>query len=107
MENSCSLLPPTIIRPPSGQFLFHSDFDNFDEFVYDIAGAGSVHRTNGIMLQEILEQPGTPEDVGSVQLQSMVVPKTGQRSSSPQFMNSKTVTLVDATAPRLISSCRQ
>lgn len=62
-----------MIHHPSGQFLFHSDFDNFDEFVHDIAGPRSVHRTYGIMLQEILQQPGTLEDVGSVQLQSMVV----------------------------------
>ena len=30
-----------------------SDFDNFDEFINDLSGAGSVHLTRGIMMQEI------------------------------------------------------
>lgn len=78
-EMTSDLLPMEIIRNPSCPFLFHSDFDNSDEFVNDLAGAGSVHRSLVIMLQEIITVAG--QEVGGVQPQLPVsLPRTGQRT---------------------------
>ena len=41
-----------IIRNPKGTSVFHSEFDNFDQFVNDISGSGSVHTAHGLMLQD-------------------------------------------------------
>jgi len=78
IDQTSGLLPPEIIRNPSCAFLFHSDFDNFDEYINDIGGAGSVHRSQGIMLQEILAGPG--EEVGGWQPVISHTEKTGERS---------------------------
>ena len=43
LEETSSLLSGQILRNPSVPFVFHSDFDNFDQFVNDLSGAGSVH----------------------------------------------------------------
>ena len=50
IHQSSTLLSPLIIRNPSCQSLFHSDFDNFDKFVNELTGSGSVHTAHGIML---------------------------------------------------------
>ena len=50
-EVTSDLLPLEIIQNPSWPFLFHLDFDNFDEFVNDLAVEGPVHRSHGTMLQ--------------------------------------------------------
>lgn len=81
VDNTSSLLPLQIIRNPSAPFLFHSDFDNFDEFISDLSGAGSVHRSHGIMLQEISENIGG--DIGGSQPEISGVPRTGKRSFTP------------------------
>ena len=67
IHQSSTLLSPLIIRNPSCQSLFHSDFDNFDKFkfVNEVTGSGSVHPTHGIMLQELLPLPG--ENTGGYQ----------------------------------------
>lgn len=78
LENTSSLLPLSIIRNPSCPSLFHSDFDNFDEFVNDMCGAGSVHRSHGIMLQEILVESG--ENTGGTQPELSSTVRTGHRS---------------------------
>ena len=52
-----TILTPQIIRNPHCQSLFHSDFDNFDQFVNDLSGAGSIHTCHGIMLQNIPCEP--------------------------------------------------
>jgi len=44
VHNASSLIPVGIVRNPSCLSLF-------DEFVNDLSGAGSVHRSHGIMLQ--------------------------------------------------------
>ena len=69
-----------IIRNPSGQSLFHSDFDNFDKFVNELTGSGSVHTAHGIMLQELLPLPG--ENTGSYQPDLTSMEKTGERSAT-------------------------
>ena len=43
--------------------MFHSDFDNFDQFVNDLSCAGSVHTANGIMLQDF-EEVDLPSNAG-------------------------------------------
>lgn len=78
IDQTSGLLSPQIIRNPSCPQLFHSDFDNFDEYINDIGGAGSVHRSQGIMLQEIL--PDTSEEIGGWQPEIPNVEKTGERS---------------------------
>ena len=57
IHQSSTLLSPLIIRNPCYQSLFHSDFDNFDKFVNELTGSGSVHKAHGIMLQELLPLP--------------------------------------------------
>ena len=68
IHQSSTLLSPLIIRNPSCQFFFHSDFDNFDNFVNELTGSGSVHTAHGIMLQELLPLPGQ-KNTGGYQLQ--------------------------------------
>ena len=51
LKETSSLLSSQIVRNPSIPYVFHPDFDNFDQFVNDLSGAGSVHTANGIMLQ--------------------------------------------------------
>ena len=65
IHQSSTLLSPLIIRNPSCQSLFHSDFYNFDKFVNELTGSGSVHTAHGIMLQELLPLPG--ENTGGYQ----------------------------------------
>jgi hypothetical protein len=43
--------------------LFHSDFDNFDQFVNDLSGSGSIYTSHGIMLQNIPSEPVVNENV--------------------------------------------
>ena len=53
LDDASSLLIPQLVRNPSAPSLFHSDFDNFDQFVRDLSGSGSVHTAHGIMLQNV------------------------------------------------------
>ena len=74
LEEASSDLTPNIVRNPSGPSIFHSDFDNFDQYVDNLTGSGSVHTAHGIMLQnvqrdEVVTKPLIPS-----------VPKTGRRS---------------------------
>ena len=80
VENTSSLLSVSIIRNPACPFLFHSDFINFDEFINDLPGAGSVHRSHGIMLQEIC---GTGQEVRGTQPELPALTRTGQRAYNP------------------------
>ena len=41
-----------IKRQPEGA-VFHSDWDNFDQLVSDVYGAGSIHTTVGIYMQDL------------------------------------------------------
>ena len=57
-QQSSSLLCEQISRQPIGPSVFHSEFDNFDQFVNNLSGQGSVHTAHGIMLQDcIYDQP--------------------------------------------------
>jgi len=62
VHNASSLIPVGIVRNPTCLSIFHYDFDNFEEFVNYLSGAGSVHRSHGIMLQELITDG--KEDVG-------------------------------------------
>jgi hypothetical protein len=46
-------LSPQIVRNPNVPFIFHSDFDNFDQLLNDLCGMASVHISHGIMLQYV------------------------------------------------------
>ena len=52
LEETSSFLSSQIVRNPAAPSIFHSDFDNFDQFVNDISSARLVHTANGIMLQD-------------------------------------------------------
>ena len=52
VENSSALITNRIVTSPSGPSVFHSEFDNFDQFVNNLSGKGSVHTAHGIMMQE-------------------------------------------------------
>jgi hypothetical protein len=51
VETTSTLLSPQIVRNPNVQFIFHSDFDNFDQLLNSLCGMASVHNSHGIMLQ--------------------------------------------------------
>ena len=80
IPQSSTLLSPLIIRNPSCQSLFHSDFDNFDKFVNELTGSGSVHTAHGVMLQELLPLPR--ENTGGCQSDLTSIEKTGERSAT-------------------------
>ena len=77
-EASSLLTPQIIINSTSG--VFHSDFDDFDQFVNDLSGSGSVHTTHGIMLQVVPYGP-SGDKVHANMLPS--VPKRKSRSLNP------------------------
>ena len=54
-QSSSSLLSPEIIHNPTGKFVFHSEFDNFNKFVNGVFGSGMVNTAHGIILQDIDE----------------------------------------------------
>ena len=59
LDEASSLLTPQLVCNPSTPSLFHSDFDNFDQFVSDLSGSGSVHTVHGIMLQNVTRSAQT------------------------------------------------
>ncbi|MCG7882443.1 MAG: hypothetical protein JAY96_12745 [Candidatus Thiodiazotropha endolucinida] len=78
LEQTSSLLSTQIIREPEVPSLFHSEFDNFDQLINTLTGAGSIHTAHGIMMQEILtgdmeEHGGTVPDIPSL-------PRTKEKS---------------------------
>jgi hypothetical protein len=52
VETTSTLLSPQIVRNRNVPFIFHSDFDNFDQLLNDLCGMASVHTSHGIMLQD-------------------------------------------------------
>ena len=80
IHKSLTLLSPLIIRNPSCQSLFHLDSDNFDKFVNELTGSGSVHTAHGIMLQELLPLPR--ENTGGCQPDLTSMEKTDERSAT-------------------------
>ena len=86
IQQSSTLLSQLIIRNPSCQSLFHSDFDNFDKFVNELTGSGSVHTAHGIMIQELLPLPG--EHIGGYHPELVSVEKTNERSATLEHQES-------------------
>ena len=78
LDESSHLLTTNIIRNPSCVSVFHSDFDNFDQYTNELTGAGSVHRAHGIMMQELL--PADGESYGGNVPELQPQEKTGERS---------------------------
>lgn len=77
LEEASGLLTLQIARNPTGPFLFHSDSDNFDQFINDLSGSGSVHTSHGIMMQNIQQEEGPVEPL------IPTVAKTGACSLAP------------------------
>ena len=82
-QQSSSLLCENIHPEPNGPSVFHSEFDNFDQFVNNLSGHGSIHTAHGIMLQDCLL------DQTDRNIRVTTVPKTKQRSwwneNAPDF----------------------
>ena len=78
LDETSHLLTNNIIRNPSCKAVFHSDFDNFDQYTNELTGAGSVHRAHGIMLQEVI--PEDNESIGGNIPLTQPHKKTGERS---------------------------
>ena len=78
LDQSSHLLTNSIVRNPACKAVFHSDFDNSDEYVNSLTGAGSIHRAHGIILQELL--PEVDELVGGSIPSLASQDKTGERS---------------------------
>ena len=78
LDETSHILGHNIVRNPDCKSLFHSDFDNFDQYTNQLTGAGSVHRAHGIMLQEL--QPELDESVGGNVPVIQDQKKTGKRS---------------------------
>ncbi len=53
LDKVSDVLSTQIVRNPTVPSFFHSDFDNFDQFINTQSGNGSIHTAHGIMLQEI------------------------------------------------------
>ena len=68
LEKRSSLITNEIVKNPTNPGLFHSDFDNFDQYINDVKGAGSIHTAHGIMLQEVESTNSPPilEDMSPV-----------------------------------------
>ena len=64
VENASSLSTINNVQNPSCWSVFHSDFDNYEESISDIGGTRSVHRSHGVILQDIITKEG--EDFGGV-----------------------------------------
>ena len=82
LEEESSVLTPQIIKNPPVPSLFHSDFDNFDQFINYLSGSGSVHTSHGIMLQNIPSVPANSELVSN-ETQIPTIPKMHARSLQP------------------------
>ena len=73
-----TILTLQITRNPHCPLFFHSDFD---QFVNDLSGAGSIHTCHGIMLQNIPCKPTADENKTDSQAESLLsLPRTGVRS---------------------------
>ena len=78
LDDASSLLTPQLVRNPSAPSLFHSELDNFHQFVSDLSGSGSVHTAYGIMLQNVTRSAQTEGIPNQPAVHS--VERTGVRS---------------------------
>ena len=53
LQQTSSILSRQVVRHPVEPSVFHSDFDNFDQYISSLTGSGSIHTAHGIMLHEI------------------------------------------------------
>ena len=53
VQLSPTVLSPEIVCNPEVNYIFHSEFDNFDKLVNELYGAGMVNFAHGIMLQDL------------------------------------------------------
>ena len=86
LKETSSLLSSQIVCNPTVPYVFHSDFDNFDQFVNDLSGTGSVHTANGIMLQD-LEEVDSPSNAGGELPDIPSVERTKQRCLDLDFVS--------------------
>ena len=81
LKEAHTLLALQIIRNPHCPSFFHSDFDNFDQFVNDLSGTGSIYTCHEIMLQNISCEPTVDENKTDSQAESLLsLPRTEGRS---------------------------
>jgi hypothetical protein len=78
VETTSTLLSPQSVRNQNVPFIFHSDFDNFDQLLNDLCGMASVHTSHGIMPHDI-SCPADAEVEGNMP-SIPVVHKSGIRS---------------------------
>ena len=53
LDQASGVLPTQIVRNPAAPSTFHSDIDNYDQFIDEQSGGGSTHTGHGRMLQEL------------------------------------------------------
>ena len=102
IQQSSSVLTSNIVRNPVGTSVFHSEFDNFDQYVNELSGGGSIHTAHGIMLQEI------PEDTAD---QAPILPpvlRQKQRSwNQPELPEFDEVYVSHRQSPRMDIKCQE
>ena len=59
LEKRSSLITNEIMKNPISPALFHSDFDNFDQYINEVKGAESIHTAHGVMPLEV-DQSNSP-----------------------------------------------
>ena len=83
LDDLSHLITDKIIRNLFCRSVFHSYFDNFEQYTNELTGAGSVHRAHGIMMQELLVEDGESHGGKTVTIQQQE--KTGERSYKFQY----------------------
>ena len=72
LEETHTTLTPQIIRNSLRPSLFRSDFDNIDQLVNDISGAGSICTCHRIMSQNIPSESAADENMTDNQAESLL-----------------------------------
>ena len=60
LKKRSSLITNEIVKNPTSPALFHSDFDNFEQYINNVKGPGTIHTAHGIMLQEVENTSSPP-----------------------------------------------
>ena len=76
VEKASHLLTQQIERNPVYASVFHSEFDNFDQFVNMLTGSGIINTAHGIMLQEVYAPSKDSPNISSLP----EVPRTSRRT---------------------------
>ena len=50
LEKRSSLITNGTKEDPTSSVLFNFDFDNFDQYIHDVKGAGSIHTAHEIIM---------------------------------------------------------